>query len=260
MKYIFSLLILVASFSAVADEAADDTLCSQQQQAFASASAVYDKDHSTSRTFWRSFYQNGASASVSFHDAQMKAAMDDLAACRALAAQEAQAAKDQAERDAYNARPEVRARNEAIRKANAATNGAVNVATFTPNEWMDSMGGMTPWIPLGKTESKAFFYTFVSRNFDTYINIKMATLGAGDDYVLMEFITAQLDCRPGHGYPAALPMPMTYSYNIDGAPLHDDYKSPFGTEVPIEHGTILAAAVIGTCDAVRKHNGTVNYQ
>jgi hypothetical protein len=243
----------------VPQKAVVDDSCTQQQQAFTAASAEYDKDHSASKTFFRSFSQGGARASVSLHDAQMKTALDDLTTCRASVARNRRDAQAQAERDAYDARPEVRARADAIDKANAVHDGFVDVATFTPTEWLRGMG-LTQWIPLGKSESKAFFYTYVSKNFETYINIKMATLGAGDDYILLEFMSSQIDCRPGRGYPAALPMPMTYSYNIHGIPMMNDYTSPFGTEVPVEHGTVLAAAVIGTCDAVRANNGTVNYQ
>jgi hypothetical protein len=137
------------------------------------------------------------------------------------------------------------------------SNKPVDVAIFTPIEWQRSTG-VTPWEPLGKTESKAFFFTVAARNYDTYINIKMATKGPGDDYVAIDFITSELDCRPGSGYPAGLSSPTTYSYTGSGIPHGDDYRAPFGQGMVAGHGTVLAKAIIAACDEVRAANGNLH--
>lgn len=256
MKTFIASVLLALCFTNTA--IADDLNCQQQDQALRVAEAVSAKDNATGKTIIRGLFQNGSSAMTSIHRSQLSTAQKALQDCFARVEREKQYQKDQAKVAAYNARPEVVAQHRAVDQANASTGGRVNIETFTPTEWLRGMG-LTPWIPLGKTESKAFFYTFVARNFDAYINIKAATLGAGDDYTLMEFLSAPIDCRPGNGYPAALSMPTTYSYAASGRPLMDDFTSPMGVEIAIEHGTILAKAVIGACNAIRKGNGTVNY-
>lgn len=236
----------------------DDASCSSQRSAFDKANAVYNEDHSKTRTFLRSFYQNGSSGTVSLHDAQLKSAMDTLAACRRSVADAKRIADENAKRAAYNAQPEVRAQQIAIANANAAHNGFVNVATFTPIDWLRGIG-LTPWTPIGKTDSKAFFYTFASRNYQTFVSIKTAIKGAGDDYILMEFLSGQVDCRPNSGYPAVVNMPNVESYRGDGYPMMDNYNGTPRDFVPVEHGSVLAVAVIGTCDAVRRAGGTANW-
>lgn len=135
-----------------------------------------------------------------------------------------------------------------------AQGAEVDVASFTPSVWARGNGN-TPWTPIGKTESKAYFYTFAAIDYRTFINIKAATLGPGDDYTLLEFAEAQLDCRPGHPYPSELVMPTIYSYSGAGNFNADTQRLP--GNIPVEHGTVLAKAVVGTCDAVRAHAGTV---
>lgn len=231
--------------------------CALQQQELSAASSIYDRDNSKSKMFFQSLSRH-AQISAEIDEMRMKNALDKLSECHRQVAQAQGDAKARAEQAAYNARPEVIAMRKTIEKANAVTNGVVNVETFTPIEWLRGMG-FTPWIPIGSTESKAFFYTYGAKDYETYINMKTATLGAGNNFTLIEFLAASVDCRPGDGYPAALSMPTTYSYAASGRPLLDDFTSPLGVEIPIEHGTVLAEAVIGTCDAVRAHHGTVNY-
>lgn len=136
----------------------------------------------------------------------------------------------------------------------ASAQNAINVATFTPSMWAQGNGN-TPWTPIGKSESKAYFYTFAAMDYQTFIVIKSATRGPGDDYTLIEFAEARLDCRPGQPYPAELARPTVYSYSGDGNFNADTQRLP--GNVPVEHGTVLAKAVVGACDAVRAHAGTV---
>lgn len=134
-----------------------------------------------------------------------------------------------------------------------AQGAAVDVATFSPSMWV--MGnGNTPWTSLGKSESQAYFYTFAAKDYRTFINIKVATLGPGDDYTLLEFSEAQLDCRPGQPYPSELVRPTVYSYSGSGEFKADIQRLP--GNILVEHGTALAKAVVGACDAVRAHGGT----
>lgn len=135
-----------------------------------------------------------------------------------------------------------------------AQGSGVDVATFTPSMWTQG-NGSTPWTPLGKSESKAYFYTFAAMEYQTFIVIKSATRGPGDNYILIEFAEARLDCRPGHPYPSELVNPTVYSYSGDGNFNADTQRLP--GSIPVEHGTVLANAVIGACDAVRAHGGTV---
>jgi hypothetical protein len=254
MKWLLVALALCLSKTAFADA----PNCYQQDQALRAAETVAANDNTTGRKILRAFSNNGGNGTVSLHQSQLLAAQQALHDCFAMVDNEKARQKEQDEIKAYNSRPDVIAKTQAIKKANALINGRVNVETFTPIEWTGGVG-VTPWFPLGKTASRAYFYTYGSKDYQTYINIKTATLGAGADYILMEFVMAEVDCRPGRGYPAALAMPTTYSYDAYGNPMHDNYTNPFGVELPIEHGTVLAAAVVGTCDAVREHNGTVNY-
>lgn len=256
IKAIF-LISITKGYAQAAPDTMDNDTCLAQKAAFEKAYSIYEKDHSKSRTFLRSFFQNGSSSTVSLHDAQMKSATAALASCRQSAKNAQRVASENAKREAYNAQPEVRAQQLAIERANAAINGFVNVATFTSIGWLRSFG-LTPWIPIGKTESQAFFYTFISRDYRTFVSIKTATKGAGNNYIRLDFLSGQVDCRPDEGYPEAIVIPSLDSYRGNGYPIVDDDIEPTNINIPIEHGTVLASAVIGTCDAVRRTNGTAN--
>jgi len=240
-----------------APEKAGNNTCLAQKLAFEKAYSIYQKDHSKSRTFFRSFFQDGSNSTLSLHDAQMKNATDALASCRRAEKNAQRIASENAKREAYNAQPEVQAQRIAIEKANAAYNGFVNVATFTSIGWLRSFG-LTPWTPIGETDSQTFFYTFISRDYRTFVSIKTATKGAGKNYIRLDFLSGQLDCRPGAGYPEAIAIPSLDSYRGNGYPIVDDDVEPTNVSIPIVHGTVLASAVIGTCDAVRRSNGTAN--
>lgn len=136
----------------------------------------------------------------------------------------------------------------------SAQGAGVDVATFSPSMWGQG-NGSTPWTPIGKSESKAYFYTFAAMDYQAFIVIKSATRGPGDDYILIEFAEARLDCRPNQPYPSELVTPTVYSYSGDGNFNADTQRLP--GNIPVEHGTVLAKAVVGTCDAVRAHAGTV---
>jgi hypothetical protein len=127
---------------------------------------------------------------------------------------------------------------------------AVDVATFTPSKWSSTIR-QVPWVHLGETESKSYWYSYGTTDHQSYVVVKVATKGIGDEYNGLSILSGMVTCGPGKHYPQALQHVDILDYNATvGIPVSSQPQLPFGQEMPIERGSALAKIVIASCDAL----------
>lgn len=232
--------------------------CDAEQAAFNKANAAYEKSNTPVKNFFRSFRNNGSSASLSLATSNLREAMGHLQDCHSQQASDQrqlkERAKQQAEYEAYAATPEGRRRIERAKQLNRVADGRIDMASFTPASFM-SAAEDNGWSALGENESTRYWYSFwVDRQMNGVgIVLKGANKGIGDEYTTVDIVSGYVDClhsSPG-SYPEFLNMAQQTTLSAaSGFPIPGMPGSLNLGNIPLSRGLAISEAVKLSCDRV----------
>lgn len=252
----FALLLIALAFSTAAFGQVRS--CDAEQAAFNKANAAYEKANTPAKNFFRSFRNNGSSASLSLAAANLREAMGHLQECQSQQASDQRQLKDrarqQAEYETYAATPEGKRRIARAKELNRVVDGKLDMASFTPAAFMPAVED-NGWALLGENESTAYWYSFwiEKQKGGVGVVLKGANKGIGDDYTTVDFVSGSVDClHSSKGtYPSFLNMgrettlSAASGYPIPGSP------GPVNLgNVPLSRGLVISEAVKMACDRV----------
>ncbi|HEV2540187.1 MAG TPA: hypothetical protein VGU03_10820 [Frateuria sp.] len=188
----------------------------------------------------------------SLYKASLGSARQALADCQRQAAyasaQDAQRDANEKQRIAYEATPE----GQALMRANAITDGHVNVATFTPRTIVGAAGH---WRDLGLTDDGHHYYS-VSRQVgdERRLFLKSFTLDADGMPGTINIVQTAFVCRSSGPLPAV--MRIVDGYDFDGRtgdPMGASLPGAWGTSISVEDESVLQSAVETSCEAGARH-------